>query len=65
MNDEDGEFMASIAMVLIENRMVLSDLAEIMDTLAENGFPIAASAAEVIRIQVAKIDSVLGVQQEK
>jgi hypothetical protein len=61
MTNEDREFMAKIAMVLIENRMVLEQLAETMDILAEKGLPIAANAAEVVRIQVAKINDVLGV----
>ena len=61
MTNEDREFMAKIAMVLIENRMVLSELAESLDLLAEKGLPSAAGAAEVARVQVAKINDVLGI----
>ena len=61
MSDEDREFMSKIAMVLIENRMVLSELAETLDLLADKGLPSATGAAEVVRIQVYKINDVLGV----
>lgn len=61
MTNEDREFMAKIAMVLIENRMVLEQLAESLDLLADKGLPAAASAAEVARVQVAKINDVLGI----
>lgn len=61
MTNEDREFMAKIAMVLIENRMVLEQLAESLDLLADKGLPAAAGAADVARVQVSKINDVLGV----
>lgn len=64
MSDEDREFMASIAMVLVENKMVMSGMADALDLLSANGLYTAANAADILRVQVAKIDSVLGGKQE-
>lgn len=61
MTDEYREFMSKIVMVLIEDRMVLSELAETLDLLADKGLQSAACAADVVRIQVSKINDVLGV----
>lgn len=60
MSDEDREFMASIVMVLVENKMIMSGMADAMDLLSAHGLYTASNAADILRVQVAKIDSVLG-----
>ena len=64
MTDEDREFMEKIAMVLIEDRMIFEQLAESLESLADKGLPFSAlrSAADMLRMQAAKIDDVLGVR---
>jgi hypothetical protein len=64
MTDEDREFMSKIAMVLIEDRMIFKQLAESLESLADKGLPFSAfrSAADMLRMQAAKIDDVLGVR---